>query len=333
MTPRKTSPMKVAFLEGFLNIRGTSVAVYDYAHYNETILGNVSIILTEPFENRSWHHDASVEVQQKFRNRFPVFTYENEDNIRTILDEQCVDVLYIIKSGRRKGICDVFPNVKTIIHVVFDPVEPHGDVYCVISDYLNEANGTNYPVLPHIVSLPETEENFREELGIPEDAIVFGRYGGLAEFDVEEAQRAVARVSHDCPNIYFLFMNTPHFIPHSRNVFHFARTVDSYQKAKFINTCDAMIYGRRQGESFGLAIGEFSSKNKPILAPKEAPDKMHQRILGEHAMWYENEEDCYITLKNYERDLSKNWNMYEQYSPENVMNTFDAMTKEIMNKR
>ena len=332
MTQRKTNIMKVAFLEEFLNIRGTSVALYDYAHYNETILGNQSIILTEPFEKRSWHHDASIEVQQKFRNRFPVFTYENENDIRTILDEHHVEVLNIIKSGRREGICDVFPNVKTIIHVVFDPVEPHGDVYCVSSDFLNQSYGTSFPVLPRIVHLPETDENFRDDLGIPHDAIVYGRYGGLAEFDVDYAQRAVARVSHDCPNIYFMFMNTPHFIPPSRNVFYFRRTVDSYIKAKFVNTCDAMIYGRRRGETFGLAIGEFSSKNKPILAPRDALDKMHQMILGEDAIWYTDEEDCYQKMKNFKRDLTKDWNMYEKYCPQNVMTIFDTMIKEMMIK-
>jgi hypothetical protein len=117
-------------------------------------------------------------------------------------------------------------------------------------------------------------------------------------------------------------MNTPHFKPPSWNTFYFERTTDPLLKAKFVNTCDAMIYGRRQGETFGLSIGEFSSKNKPILAPRDALDKMHQRILGENAIWYENEEDCYHKLKHFERDLLRDWNMYREFSPENVMNIF-----------
>ena len=33
-------------------------------------------------------------------------------------------------------------------------------------------------------------------------------------------------------------------------------------KKKFINTCDAMIYGRSLGESFGLSCGEFAIQIK-----------------------------------------------------------------------
>jgi len=36
----------ILFYDPNLNERGTSIAVYDYAHYNETILGNKSIIAT-----------------------------------------------------------------------------------------------------------------------------------------------------------------------------------------------------------------------------------------------------------------------------------------------
>ena len=34
--------MKIAFFENFLNVRGTTVALFDYAHYNEVLLGNQS---------------------------------------------------------------------------------------------------------------------------------------------------------------------------------------------------------------------------------------------------------------------------------------------------
>lgn len=306
--------MKIAFLEGFLNIRGTSVALYDYAHYNEAILGNQSIILTEPFENRSWHPDASEEVQQKFRNRFPVFTYTDVDQVSDILTQQHVDVLYMIKGGKNEGVPGDIPNVKTIVHVVFEPVEPHGNFYCVISDYINVRFGTNFPVLPHIVHVHDTTDDFRKELDIPDDAVVFGRYGGIGEFDSKDAQGAVARLSQEDTNRYFLFMNTYHFIPPSKNVIYMSRTTDPYLKAKFINTCDAMIYGRVQGETFGLAIGEFSCRNKPIIAPLHAPDKMHQMILGgDTGIWYANEEECYEKMKSFRKDSCKDWRIVKTF--------------------
>jgi hypothetical protein len=235
----------------------------------------------------------------------------------------------MIKGGRNEGIPGKFPNVKTIVHVVFEPVEPHGDCYCVISDYINVRFGTNLPVLPHIVNVHETTDNFRMGLGIPNDAIVFGRYAGMGEFDSKDAQAAVTRLSQEDSNYYFLFMNTYHFIPPSKNIIYMSRTTDQYIKTKFINTCDAMIYGRCQGETFGLAIGEFSLRNKPIIAPLHAPDKMHQMILGDKGIWYANEEECYEKMKSFRKDLCKDWNMYKKYSPVNVMQTFDEILKSL----
>ena len=38
--------MKVAFHTPALDVRGTCTAIYDYAHYNEILLVNSSIIIT-----------------------------------------------------------------------------------------------------------------------------------------------------------------------------------------------------------------------------------------------------------------------------------------------
>ena len=37
--------MKIAFTDNYLGERGTAVSLYDFAKYNEEILGNESIIL------------------------------------------------------------------------------------------------------------------------------------------------------------------------------------------------------------------------------------------------------------------------------------------------
>jgi hypothetical protein len=39
----------IAFLSNNLTLRGTEVALYDYADYNEKILGNKSIIITRDY--------------------------------------------------------------------------------------------------------------------------------------------------------------------------------------------------------------------------------------------------------------------------------------------
>jgi hypothetical protein len=40
----------IAFLSNKLTLRGTEVALYDYADYNEKILGNKSVIITRDYE-------------------------------------------------------------------------------------------------------------------------------------------------------------------------------------------------------------------------------------------------------------------------------------------
>jgi hypothetical protein len=51
------------------------------------------------------------------------------------------------------------------------------------------------PVVPHIVSLPELSEDLRAELGIPEDAVVFGRHGGVGTFSLDFVQASVRDAS------------------------------------------------------------------------------------------------------------------------------------------
>ena len=315
--------MKVAFFEYFLNIRGTSKAIYDYAHYNETLLGNESMIITQSLRLAT-HEDACADVYEKFQNRFPVFFLESYENmceqIQAIVDREKPDVLYMLWKG---DVDHVFRGVKTLVHTVFDPRRRYGDSFCVISEWLNVAFGTNYPVIPHIVPVVKSCGNLRDDLGIPADGVVFGRYGGVREFDHPAAQEAVIRLSGEHPEIYFLFMNTACFLyPVPPNVIFLEKSCDTEYNARFIDTCDAMLYARTRGETFGLSIAEFSVHNKPIFAPRDAPEQNHRLVLKENAYWYTNADDLCALLVAFRPCPDKDWNMYKAYSPEKVMATF-----------
>jgi hypothetical protein len=318
--------MKVAFFEYFLNIRGTSKAIYDYAHYNETILRNESIIITQSLRLAT-HEDACPLVYEKFQKRFPVFFLESCNNdmfeeIQAIVDREKPDVLYVLW---KSDFYHVFQRVKTLVHCVFDPRKPYGDSFCVISEWLNLAYDTNYPVIPHIVSLEKCESNLRDELGIPVDAVVFGRYGGVREFDHPAAHDAVKRLAVSHPQMYFLFMNTAVFLqPVPANVIFLEKSSDPAYKASFIDTCDAMLYARTRGETFGLSIAEFSVRNKPIFAPRDAPEQMHKHVLKENAYWYTDADDLCEKIVAFRPEVArqKDWNLYGAYSPEKVMATF-----------
>ena len=45
--------MKVAFFQPFLNVRGSTVALYDYAYYNEQLLSNESLVIYEKNDSRN----------------------------------------------------------------------------------------------------------------------------------------------------------------------------------------------------------------------------------------------------------------------------------------
>ena len=60
--------MKVAFHTFTLNYRGTAVAIYDYAKYNQEVLGNESVIVynsSVPYEKDVGTEDESLEFIKK----------------------------------------------------------------------------------------------------------------------------------------------------------------------------------------------------------------------------------------------------------------------------
>ncbi len=310
--------MKIAFHSNHISLRGTEVAIYDYAHYNETLLGNKSIILI-PAKNA-----FDVRAYERVSARFPVFLYESWSHAESILKENEIDVLYCIKQGDHDGI--VSSVCKTVVHVVFGYREPHGDVYAYISQWLARAVGKpdeRLLYVPHIVTPPIGTGSLRTELGIPNDAIVFGRYGGTDTFDIDFVQFTVQEVARRDPNRYFIFMNTDRFCEPTTNIIFLEGSAEVARKEAFIGTCDAMLHGRRQGESFGLAVAEFSIRNKPILTWLGSPEKNHIDVLRERGIYYFNANDLYRILLDFKPDPSRNWDAYsERFSPEVVMRQF-----------
>lgn len=311
----------VAFLSNKLTLRGTEVAIYDYAHYNETLLGNKSVIITRDYNRIKHEFDVDKQAYDKFNERFDVFYYSTQPDIDKIVLEHKITHLFIIKSGQNDGL---FSNhCINIIHCVFNITQPHGDVYTPIGETINQRFGKNYPVTPHIIRLPECDENLRSELGIPEDAIIFGRYGGKETFDIRFVHDAIKQILSTRDDVYFLFMNTHPFYQH-KHIIHLPGTTDMLFKRKFINTCDALIHARVDGETFGLTCGEFSICKKPVITYGGSIDREHLLILKDKAVIYNTPEEVFSILQTFTKDkynVSENGYMF--YTPENVMAILD----------
>lgn len=305
--------VKIAFWDNFLGERGTTVALYDYAYYNKTILGNESIII----------YNSSLkscdDVVHKFKKEFEVYGIPDFSLADSILISTKCDMLYIIKSGEYDG--KISNVVKTCVHCVFNCSQPHGHAYASISPWVYGNNG-RIPFVPHMISLPEHDRNLRQRLNIPENAMVYGRYGGYEQFDLPFVHKTVYQVALQYPSIYFLFANTKPFCNPLPNIIHLDKIIDLDRKVEFINTCDAMLWGRSDGETFGIAIGEFSIKNKPVICTNIGyPAHIH--LLKNKAIWY-TPDNLYTILTTLTKEViaGKDWNAYSLFTPEKVMSIF-----------
>jgi len=317
------SPIKIAFLENKVTLRGTSVALYDYADYNEKILNNKSVIITRPYEVVKGGMDVDIKAYNKFSSRFDMLYYKDTSELDSIIEKNKIDVLFIEKSGDSSDKL-ITTKCKTIVQCVFETHDPHGTYYCGLSEWLNTRNNTNIPVLHYMVHVDNTSRNLRNILNIPDNAIVFGSYGGtdpLLHYTKEVIYNIATNPTYS--NIYFLFMNIPAFCESSNNLRFIQGTHDMQEKRAFINTCDAMVYGRVYGETFGLACAEFSICDKPIIANSDPKDRFHIDTLGDKIILHNSSEGLFNILTNYSKyklDVSENG--YKKYTPEYVMKEF-----------
>jgi hypothetical protein len=322
----------IAFLENKLTLRGTSVALYNYAHYNETILQNKSLIITRSYDDMKDARDVDKKAYDKFTDRFTVLYFKEPSDIDSLIETNGIDILFIEKSGKSSDVLNT-TKCKTIIHCVFETNDPHGSYYCGLSEWLNQRNSTNVPILHYMVEVHPTQQNFRESMKIPQNATVFGSYGGSDEI-LPYVKDAIVNIASNpaYSNIYFLFMNIPPFAENSERLRFIQGTQNMEEKRAFINTCDAMVYGRIWGETFGLACGEFSLCDKPVIANRNPKDKFHIQTLGDNLIGHDSYHECVNILTNfgkYNRDVSNN--AYKKFTPEIIMGEFNTILHSLSN--
>lgn len=313
--------MDIIFHCDEINERGTAKACFDYALYNEIILGNNSIIIYDENLNNNKN------VIKKFKSKFKVFSYNHFNQIDKDISSK-YDLMYVIKGGNVDKFCSKY--IPTMVHAVFPQncFQIHGSSYAFVSKWLSRKSLCKIPYVPHIVNFPKlsNNNNLRKLLSIPEKATVFASYGGKNSLDIEFVRKIVIpNVLRMENNIYFLFMNYEKFIDHPRAIF-LPLNIDSDFKEKFISTANAMLHARYLGESFGLACAEFSSKNKPVISYKFSKDKNHMYVLSSSIFLYSNSSDLIRILITFDEKNLKNLNFdsyLKNYNPEIVMELFD----------
>jgi len=323
----------ILFFDPHLNERGCSVATYNYAHYNEIILGNKSIIVSNKIGELTTYN----KVKERFEEVYLI------DNIKDLEKIKC-DYMYTQKAGYNDN--NLISTAKNLIHVVFPAYDPHGNVYAYISKWLAtnikqgkiqcEFTPTPDPstikeellYVPYMVDLPEVKSDYKDYFNIKSNELVIGWYGGINSFDGELniAKQVVIDIAKKRKDIKFIFMNQEAFY-NKENIIFVEGTTDIEQKVAFINTCDIMLHARGRGETFGLAIAEFSLKNKPIITYKNSRERNHIDILRDKGFYYTDYKSLYDILDNISHfDLKdRNWNCYQEYTPEKIMNQFNKI--------
>lgn len=309
--------MKIGMHAPMLDDRGNGTVIHDYSKAVREVLGYEVVILSSK--------EKSVFVPERFSS-YDCFLYEKIEELEQIVENKKIDFMYMTRFGTP----EYFPkNCKTGIHCVFNMEHPHGDVYAGVSEWLAKKFNKNIWV-PHIIDVPRTNETLHDELGIPKTDFIIGRLGGYNQFDVRAAQFGVFNALNSRQDLWAVFMNTAPFMTHPRVKFLPFNPSLTY-KSKFINTCDAMVHGRSDGETFGLAVGEFSSFNKPIFT-YDSPDwwysRAHIDMLGEKALLYKTDAELTSYLLQIDKKYIEgiNWDCYStKFSPTNVIKQFEEV--------
>lgn len=305
----------ILFIETHLGYRGTTKQLKHYAHYNETLLGNKSFIVAPANSELS----SLSMFQERFQDR--VFLYPSTEALEAYVDANNIDVVYSIVYGNKQPVLAC--KAIQVVHVVFDGSTPYGDVYAGVSEYIG--NRYNIPFVNHIITLPDIQDNYREHLGIPNDAKVFVRYGGHDSFDIPFVHEVVYSVASEQPNTYFLFINTDPFCRALPNIIHLSPTTDEEVLRAFLNTGDAFLHARERGETFGLSVAEACYANIPMITYINSPETNHINVLKDKGLYYSNASELYTILKTFVKPSYNYTKLVDCFSPEKVMQDFQKI--------
>jgi len=68
------------------------------------------------------------------------------------------------------------------------------------------------------------------------------------------------------------------------------------RKRAYLESCDAMIHGRKRGETFGLSCMEFAVAGKKVLTFSGSPETAHLELLGKAAFEYSDADTLFPCL-------------------------------------
>lgn len=274
---------RVGFHLDSFSLRGVDQATYQYCLLAEADLGIEVIVIRSHKRDSGWVSDYLADT---FRKRFYVVDYDGtRAGLQQVISRERLDAVYVLSAGLGD---ERFAGLSVVVyrHSVFptSALNPEKEQFCVISDWLSREyfNGKS-KVVNHVIPERPTDECLRSELGIPRNAIVLGTMGGKFNFNSRLTLAGLEIVLAKRKDLWLLSLNQAIGIK-GDNIRVIGGTGCELKKARFINTCDFMMHGRVDGETFGIACGEFCKSGKPIIAWTRTPQRAHldQFLIGRY---------------------------------------------------
>ncbi len=258
-------------------------------------------------------------VVEKFRALFQLVPFASMAEVEVKIGEMKIQYLYVIKYGYPDQY--ISEKVPTLIHSVF-AYHPHGR-YAVVSEKIAHRKGGVW--LPHIVvPLPLTgRKTFRSRHGIPAKAYVYGRHGGKDTFSIDYVKESISEAIESLPEVWFVFVNTDRFCTHPRILF-LDELVTEAEKGEFVSGCDAMVHGRVEGETFGLACAEFGISERMVLTTPalSTDDNQHIFLGGDRVKVYRDKVEFLRLIRGYPHTPPSTENPYRKFTTEKIMPIF-----------
>ena len=151
-------------------------------------------------------------------------------------------------------------------------------------------------VIPIPVRSPETSEDLRSRLDIPEGAVVAG-FHQRAQDEIFSPIPLAAFSSIEATSRYFVVMGGSSAyraqaeelgIRNARFVDHSA---DPSEISRFLNTLDVFAHGRLDGETYGSVLAEALMHGKPCLSHESEIANAQPETMGSHGIFVRNQDE------------------------------------------
>lgn len=185
-----------------------------------------------------------------------------------------------------------------ITQVIFRSNDTHGELYLYISRWLMlssqrmRASSSPETLVDYLPLSLDPKPIFGELPKSLTDKLsnrkVVSRIGAVEQFNDRAAQKGIETFLDSNPQSVFLAVNTRNFSNHPQIIY--SPTLERSEVWAAIRSSDAVINGRRMGESFGYSVFEPLSLGKPVIAPhwirNPLMDKNHVVALGPHNLLF-----------------------------------------------